>query len=64
MGIYDLIRLYRERFGDLNLTLINVNLDNPAIKQRLMSALESAIESGVPVTDEQMGFGVPEGAQS
>lgn len=53
---------YVDAFGSLNLTVININFDAPGIKDRFIAALEDAIASGNRVTNEDLGFTIPDGA--
>jgi hypothetical protein len=53
---------YIEAFGSLNLTIINVNFDAPGVKERFIAALEDSIASGNRVTNEDLGFTIPDGA--
>jgi len=54
--IYDAIDAHRAKFGEFDATIINLNMGDPEIRQQLLSAIQTAIDTGVPISDKALGL--------
>ncbi|XGB42898.1 MAG: hypothetical protein LVS60_03520 [Nodosilinea sp. LVE1205-7] len=53
------VERHREKFGEFNANIATVNFDAPGVKQRVLDAIERAIATDTPVSDEFLGFSFP-----
>jgi hypothetical protein len=59
--IHDAIRLHRQRFGEFNVTILGLNMEDPGTKQMLLDAISKSLDNGKPVSDEDIGLNLSEG---
>jgi len=64
--LFEAIQAHIQQFGEFDVTIINLNMDSPDVKQKLMTAIQRAINTGVPITEDSvdLDLSIPEGAQS
>lgn len=55
------VALHREKFGEFDANIVTVDFDAPGVKQRFLDAIEQAIATDTPVSDEALGISFPEG---
>jgi len=49
------IILHQQRFGEFNATILGLNLGESSVKQRLLDAISKALDTGVPISDSDIG---------
>ncbi len=57
------VERHKQVFGRFNATTIGVNMSAPGVKERVLSAIAKAIETGTPISDADIGATAPEGAR-
>jgi len=55
------LKRHREKFGEFNANIVTINFDAPGVKQRVLEAIERAIATDTPVSNESLGFSFPSG---
>lgn len=55
------VKRHREKFGKFNASIATINFDAPGVKQRVLEAIERAIATDTPVSNETLGFSFPSG---
>lgn len=57
------VNRHREKFDEFNASIVTVDFDAPGVRQRMLEAIEKAIATGVPVSDESLGLSFPSDAE-
>jgi hypothetical protein len=60
--IKDAIDRHREEFGEFNASIYGLDFGQADVRKRLLSAIATAIETGEPISDSDIGVNPPEGA--
>lgn len=60
--IRNAVKRHRAKFGEFDANIVTLDFDAPGFKQRFLDAVEKAIETGVPISDEALGISFPEDA--
>ena len=59
--ILNAVKRHRAKFGKFNANIVTLDFDAPGFKQQFLYAVEKAIETGVPISDESLGISFPDG---
>lgn len=55
------VKRHREKFGEFDANIATVDFGAPGVKQRVLEAIERAIATDTPVSNESLGFSFPSG---
>ena len=60
--LFAAVQRHRDKFGEFDANIVTVDFNAPGIKQRFLAAIEEAIRTDTPVSDEALGISFPEDA--
>lgn len=55
------IDAHRSQFGEFDATIFGLNLSNPETKKMLLDSISKAINTGVPISDADIGVAYGDG---
>lgn len=58
--LFAAVQRHLDKFGEFDANIVTVDFDAPGIKQRFLAAIEEAIRTDTPVSDEALGISFPE----
>lgn len=60
--VFAAVQRHRAKFGEFDANAVTVDFGAPGVKQRFLDAIDQAIATDTPVTDEALGISFPEDA--